>query len=155
MWVSPFFAIGVIGNAFFTVETMQNVTVGETFSVGKIYDYDITFQGVKSREDGVNVVIYTDLLVERNGQPVEILTPEKVFYPNWESPRTEIEILGGPIEDLYIVLAGWGEEGMEATLEVHVNPLMNWLWIGGYILILGTLLVLWPAKRRTDKGLVS
>ncbi|MGI6679249.1 MAG: heme lyase CcmF/NrfE family subunit [Dehalobacterium sp.] len=149
------FAIGVIGNAFFTVETMQNVTVGETFSVGKIYDYDITFQGVKSREDGVNVVIYTDLLVERNGQPVEILTPEKVFYPNWESPRTEIEILGGPIEDLYIVLAGWGEEGMEATLEVHVNPLMNWLWIGGYILILGTLLVLWPAKRRTDKGLVS
>ncbi|MEN3003954.1 heme lyase CcmF/NrfE family subunit [Dehalobacterium formicoaceticum] len=148
------FALGVIGNAFYTVETIETVSVGETFSVGKVNDYDITFQGVKSREDGANAVIYTDLLVARNGKSVGTLTPEKIFYPGWESPRTEIVILGGPVEDLYIVLAGWGDQGSEATLEVHVNPLMNWLWIGGYVLILGTLLVLLPSKRLPDKRLI-
>lgn len=149
------FTLGVVGDAFYSVETIKTVQIGETISVGKIYDYRITFQGVKSREEGVNGVIYTDLLVERNGKSVGTITPEKIYYPNWESPRTEVVILGGPVEDLYIVLAGWSDQGKQGTFEIHINPLMNWLWIGGYMLVLGAIIVLWPMKKLPGKGLLA
>ncbi|MDW7674720.1 MAG: cytochrome c-type biogenesis CcmF C-terminal domain-containing protein, partial [Bacillota bacterium] len=48
-------------------------------------------------------------------------------------------------EDLYITLAGWDADGTTA-LKVNVNPLIQWIWIGGYVLILGTLFALWPGK---------
>lgn len=147
------FALGAVGDAFYSVETVKTMRAGETFTIGKINDYKITFQGVRGREEGVNGIIYSDLLVEKNGRPAVTVTPEKIYYPNWESPRTEIAILGGPVEDLYIVLAGWGEQGKEGTFEIHINPLMNWLWIGGYVLMLGSILVLWPGKGLLGKGL--
>ncbi|HHT62266.1 MAG: heme lyase CcmF/NrfE family subunit [Bacillota bacterium] len=143
-------AFGVVGDAFYSVETVKTIEAGETISLSNIYDYRITFQGVKGREEGSNAVIYTDLLVERNGRSPVTLTPEKIYYPNWESPRTEVVILGGPVEDLYIVLAGWSNKGQQGIFEININPLMNWLWIGGYILVLGTMLVLWPVKKRPD-----
>jgi len=149
------FTMGVVGDAFYSVETVKTMETGETISLGKINDYRITFQGVKGREEGVNGIIYTDLLVERNGKPVGTITPEKIYYPNWESPRTEVVILGGPVEDLYIVLAGWSNQGKQGTFEIHINPLMNWLWIGGYILVLGSILLLWPVKKQPDKGLLA
>ncbi|MGI6684090.1 MAG: heme lyase CcmF/NrfE family subunit [Bacillota bacterium] len=151
------FTLGVVGDAFYSVEMIKTMEVGETISVSNINDYQITFQGVKGREEGVNGVIYSDLLVEKNGKSMGTITPEKIYYPNWESPRTEVVILGGPVEDLYIVLAGWSNKGQQGTFEIHINPLMNWLWIGGYVLVIGTMLVLWPGKRQVarqvDEGL--
>ncbi|MCL6522862.1 MAG: hypothetical protein K6U79_10915, partial [Firmicutes bacterium] len=45
--------------------------------------------------------------------------------------------------DLYVVLAGWDGSG-RAGLEIYVNPLVDWLWLGGLLLILGTAFSLWP-----------
>src|SRR5450756_3167176 len=46
-------------------------------------------------------------------------------------------------EDVYVLLAGW--EGDNATFKVYVNPLVNWVWLGGILLTLGTLFAAWPA----------
>lgn len=145
------FTLGVIGNAFYSIETIQTMEKGQTISLSNINEYRITFQGVEGREEGANSIIYSDLLVERNGKPTTV-TPEKIYYPNWESPRTEIVILGGPVEDLYIVLAGWSDMGKKGTFQIHINPLMNWLWIGGYVLVLGALMILWPEKKHLARG---
>jgi cytochrome c biogenesis factor len=32
-----------------------------------------------------------------------------------------------------------------ATFKVLVNPLVPWIWLGGFIMALGTLVALWPA----------
>ncbi|NMA14869.1 MAG: hypothetical protein GX930_06495, partial [Clostridia bacterium] len=60
--------------------------------------------------------------------------------------RSEVAIAGGLVEDLYIILAGWDDGGKQGTFEIHVNPLMNWLWIGGYVLVLGTVLAILPGR---------
>jgi cytochrome c-type biogenesis protein CcmF len=31
-------------------------------------------------------------------------------------------------------------------LKIYLNPLVNWLWFGGIIFILGTLVAAWPEK---------
>lgn len=145
-------ALGVAGESFYSVETIKAVNVGEEIKIGRINDYRLTFNGVKAEMSGNNEVVYADLQVTQNGRPAGIIRPEKIYYPNWENPRTQVVIKGSLTEDLYVMLAGWSNKGMEGTFEVHVNPLINWLWIGGYFLLLGTVFALWPYREKTVKS---
>jgi len=52
-----------------------------------------------------------------------------------------------PLEDLYIILAGFDSKAGTATLKVIINPLIVWLWIGFAILIVGTLIAVFPDPR--------
>jgi len=47
--------------------------------------------------------------------------------------------------DLYVVLASWDGDGPTAqvSLAIFVNPLVTWIWTGGALLRLGTVLTLW------------
>ena len=38
--------------------------------------------------------------------------------------------------------------GVRAAIGVFVKPLILWLWIGGGLMALGTLLAAWPGRRR-------
>ena len=33
-----------------------------------------------------------------------------------------------------------------ATFKIYHNPLVNWLWIGGIVLLFGTLVAAWPDR---------
>ncbi len=47
-------------------------------------------------------------------------------------------------DDLYVILAGWEGTGETATFKAYINPLVNWLWIGGAVFIIGTVIAVWP-----------
>jgi cytochrome c-type biogenesis protein CcmF len=51
--------------------------------------------------------------------------------------------------DFYVLLVGWDDSGTSATFKVYVNPLINWVWVGGIVMILGTVIATWnnPARR--------
>jgi cytochrome c-type biogenesis protein CcmF len=49
-------------------------------------------------------------------------------------------------EDLYVVLSGQDQDTGKAVIEVFVNPLVMWVWIGGVVMVLGTLLALVPSR---------
>src|SRR2546428_6429507 len=53
-------------------------------------------------------------------------------------------------EDLYLVLGSYDPPSGLVTLQAFVNPLVSWLWIGGFIMAGGTLVTMWPsaAERR-------
>jgi len=53
-------------------------------------------------------------------------------------------------EDLYVVLGNYDAPSGLATLQVFINPLLSWLWIGGLTLVLGTCITMAPnpAERR-------
>jgi cytochrome c-type biogenesis protein CcmF len=48
-----------------------------------------------------------------------------------------------------VLLIGWDNSGTSATFKVYINPLINWVWIGGIVMILGTMIAAWsnPARR--------
>ena len=50
------------------------------------------------------------------------------------------------LEDVYVILAGW-EPSRIATFKVFVNPLIAWVWLGGLVMVLGTLVAIWPERR--------
>ena len=47
-------------------------------------------------------------------------------------------------EDLYINYAA--RTGTKATIQAYVFPLVDWIWIGVLVLIMGTLVALVPSK---------
>src|SRR6266567_1416024 len=66
--------------------------------------------------------------------------------PTFE-PSTEVGIKGSFKQDVYVVLAGVrGADGAE--IRVTFNPLVRWVWLGGALMALGGLVVMWPAADR-------
>ena len=140
--------IGIIGYYSYNQEITKTLRSGETISIGK---YIITFNNLNQRKNGLNNdEVYADLsVITKNGDSFTI-QPSKIFYPTHDSPSTEVAIHGSLQEDLYIILAAWEQDG-RASFKVLINPLMAWLWIGGYMMILGTIFALWPG-RGSDVG---
>ena len=55
----------------------------------------------------------------------------------------------GPTKDVYLTLERGAAPGdTTATIRVFVKPLILWLWIGGAVMALGTLLAAFPGSRR-------
>ena len=73
------------------------------------------------------------------------MTPALRFYPTQQEPIAEVDYWIGFKEDLYLILGSFDREGSWAVVKVMVNPMVSWIWIGGAIMALGTLLGLLPA----------
>jgi cytochrome c-type biogenesis protein CcmF len=67
-------------------------------------------------------------------------------------PTSEVGLHMSPIEDIYVVLNGWDNGGASATFTIYINPLTAWMWVGGIVLVIGTLIAAWPhaTRRRTE-----
>ena len=50
-------------------------------------------------------------------------------------------------EDLYVVYAGHSPETQQPVIHAYLNPLVKWIWLGGAIVVLGTLLALVPNRQ--------
>jgi cytochrome c-type biogenesis protein CcmF len=72
--------------------------------------------------------------------------PEKRFYKASQQPTSYVAIHPTLSEDLYVVLAGMDPDSNKAIMQVFVNPLVMWVWIGGLVTLLGTLLALVPSR---------
>ena len=60
---------------------------------------------------------------------------------------TEVAIRYGLWDDLYVILVGWDQDET-AAFTVLVNRLVTWVWIGGGVLFLGSLIALWPDRSK-------
>jgi cytochrome c-type biogenesis protein CcmF len=139
-------AIGIIGDAFFKQETQGTISAGESLSVG---GYQLKFQELRGYpgSDGRDVVEAVTSL-SQNGKVIDELNPRRDFFVTQKQPVTVPGVYSTPGVDLYVLLVGWDDTGTSATFKIYVNSLINWLWIGGIVMILGTIIATWssPAK---------
>ena len=69
------------------------------------------------------------------------------------NPITEVGIRSSAKLDTYVVLAGYIRDKDVAEMRVTFNPLVVWVWIGGFLMMIGGLVVMWPqAERRKPQG---
>src|SRR5690606_35733683 len=69
-----------------------------------------------------------------------------IFHASREMPTSEIDIRSTPLEDLYVALVTFNPSGDVAAFKVFVGPFTWWFWFGGVVLVLGTLICLWPTR---------
>ncbi len=139
--------VGVTGSAF---DTDAEVVLASHESA-KIGRYEITYHGAQTFADEHKQVLRTHLTLKRDGKEVGDLFPQRHFYLVQEQPTTEVAVKSFLKEDFYVVLNGIDSETDKATFEVHVKPLVIWVWIGGYVLAIGTILGLLPNKQEQQR----
>lgn len=135
--------IGIAGSTFYKTDVQTNVKKGETIT---LRNYTVRYDGLKEVQRENHRAVIANISVTENGQPVGMLFPEKQFYPQQDQPSTEMAVRSTLTEDLYLILAGWEQDG-SASLKVIINPLIIWLWIGWIVLVGGSLIALWPDPR--------
>ncbi|MFQ6122001.1 MAG: heme lyase CcmF/NrfE family subunit [Dehalococcoidales bacterium] len=137
-------AIGVIGSSGYEVEKEAALKPGESMT---IKNYTLTYENIDQYETQSKLVATATLSVHNQGEFIGKLIPEKYFHRSYEQPVTEVAIRTTLSEDLYVILVSWDEDGT-AAFKVLVNPLVNWIWIGGGVFVLGGLIAFWPERRK-------
>jgi cytochrome c-type biogenesis protein CcmF len=135
---------GIVASAFFKTEVKHSVKSGDSFQVGP---YDLEYLGIETSETPHLESIRARVEVRKNGQPIAMMEPAKLFYKRLQQPATAVAIRSTPASDLYVVLAGIDDQSGLATFQVFLTPLVFWLWAGGLIMALGTVIVMWPNVR--------
>src|SRR5262249_16385878 len=87
--------------------------------------------------------------VFENNKKVAVFHPERRFYegPEGQQPTTEVALWERAKEDGSLVFAVSSQDGKRAVFQVYPNPLTVWVWVGGWVLVLGTLIALLPNKK--------
>ena len=138
-------AIGIVGSSFYNTEQDATLVTGESMNIGR---YTLTYDDFDLYQTQSKEVVSATLSVQKDGKLLGVVTPEKYFHQSYEQPVTEVAIRGNLAEDLYVILVGWDAQGL-TTFKVLINPVVNWIWIGGFVLILGGLISFWPEKPRS------
>ena len=151
--------VGFAGLAF-RKEFDLTLRPGETFAAKDAWgrEWRFTSLGLSRYEQLNRQVVALNLQVTRDGRPVENIVTEKRQHVdsqgnNTFEPSTEVGIQYDAKGDTYVVLAGVSP-GERAEVRITFNPLVVWVWLGGGIMALGGLIVMWPPalRRRTQSG---
>jgi cytochrome c-type biogenesis protein CcmF len=147
-------ALGFIGDAYFKVETQGTVPVGETISIS---DYQLRFDGLRRYpgSDGRDVYEAQTTLFE-DGQFIRSIQPRRDYFIVQEQPVSVPGVYATPGKDVYILLIGWDviDEVQNATFKIYINPLINWVWIGGFIMMIGTIIAAWNGPKQREASYV-
>jgi cytochrome c-type biogenesis protein CcmF len=140
-------ALGIIGIELFQTETQATIPQGGQITLGQ-YTVQFNSLAVFDTADGRNVARAV-VSVYKDGRYVGELHPRRDYYYESQQPMTIAGVRSNMEDDLYVILVDWQPLSTSgATFKVYHNPLVNWLWLGGFVFILGTLVAAWPDKER-------
>ncbi len=138
-------ALGVTGSQAWSVQTETTLRRGEHTDLA---GYRVRFDGLAASEESNHFKVTGSFTVANGRGAGTVLQPAKKFYPQEQSPIAYVDYRLGLREDVYLVLGDFARDGSQATVRLQVNRLVSWIWIGGLILTLGTVLALVPERRR-------
>ncbi len=133
--------VGITGSSAFQQEQTAVLDQGESI---KIADFSLQYQGLVDQSTEHAQIVAAKLHVDKAGETVDTMFPAKQIHRNQE-PVSEVDIRQTLKEDLYLILAGWDDQ-QRATVKALVVPLVAWIWIGGTVMIVGTLIAVGPDR---------
>ena len=165
------FVVIVMGfaGAAYNVDTRHHVVPGDVVEVTSPlgHTYQLTYEGLSvSLGNGQRNLLWQMIAavsVRADGRPAGVLNTEKRMYVTADQMMTEVGIRSTPMEDLYLILsavdnpqaalnADQNAQGID--LQVLIKPLVGWIWFGTLLLVLGTVIALWPSADRRNLGVL-
>ena len=143
--------VGVTGVKSFEVERDVRMGLGDEVTIAP---YTFRLVDMKNVQGPNYRAVRAEVHVLRNGQPLEVLSPEKRNYFSTAMPMTEAAIDSGFMRDLYVSLGDRLEgERPEWSMRVYYKPFVPWLWMGVLLMVFGGVAA--ALDRRYRKSRVS
>ncbi len=137
-------AIGIAGGAYGATK-VQHLRPGETMA---IRGYKLTYLGAVVRNGPNDVEERARLAVARGGDRLGVLMAGKNSYPAEGQVSNEVAIHSDWLraQDLFVIGDQFNKDG-SVVLKVLVNPLVDLVWLAGFVFLLGSLIAMWPDPR--------
>ena len=130
--------IGVIASTAFQTETQHTLARGEMI---RVQDYALRFDDfIRAQAVDGRMMRIAAVTVFRDGEAIAGLRPRIDDYP-----QMPMKIAGAhsTLENDFYVLLMSGDRD-RATFRIYINPLVNLVWWGGLLLVIGTLIAAHP-----------
>lgn len=139
-------ALGIIGVGFFQQETQGSVPLDGSLKLG---NYVISYQSIAqfTAPDNRQVTRAVVDITDARGNVLGELHPRIDYYPDAQQNMTIPGERATLRDDLYVLLVDWQPAGVNgATFKIFVNPLINWLWIGALVFLVGIIVTVLPER---------
>jgi cytochrome c-type biogenesis protein CcmF len=149
--------LGIAGSGGYGQEQQFSMLPGQQETLAK---YSLVYEQLR-QEEGPNFTAYVaDVFVYEQDKLISKLAPAKAVYSASNQSVSEVDIrrtLGG---DLYTALTEMDLNSQRINLRVLVKPLINWIWIGSGLMVVGAVMALMsmlarnpaPSQNEESKG---
>ncbi len=146
--------LAIVGNGFYQSETSVTLARGDQVTLA---GYTLTYLDLEQERASNHQQFTTSLaLQDHTGRELGIIKAQRnVYDKNLDMNTSEVGLYVRPSEDIYVLINGWEQGGATATFTIYINPLTVWLWIGGLVLVVGTLICLWPHPIRREQTVTA
>ncbi|HEV8623340.1 MAG TPA: cytochrome c-type biogenesis CcmF C-terminal domain-containing protein, partial [Acidimicrobiia bacterium] len=139
-------AIALAASMGYTKKKEFRLAEGERVT---LQSHSFTYLGLKEHQTGQKTTLQARVKVERGGRELGVYAPALSIFPNAPGGAAigTPSVRTGVLRDVYLTLVTSPDESGRITLGVQLSPMVVWLWIGGGIIICGTAVAVWPARR--------
>jgi cytochrome c-type biogenesis protein CcmF len=137
--------IGAAGIGGFGSTTEARLAAGESLRAD---DYQLTYTGSGERRGANAVEARASFDVSRGGSELGTISAGKNRYFAEQQVSNEVAIRSDWLrgEDLFVIVQQFNTDGSVAV-KALVNPLVNFIWLGGLVFLLGSVVAMWPDAR--------
>jgi cytochrome c-type biogenesis protein CcmF len=115
------------------LERSAELSRSEALRIGA---YTLTYAAADSYTTEEKQINEVTLEVDRGGERVGVLTPQRNFHLAQRQTQSEVAIRTTPVEDLYAVVTSFDPD-RSVVVRAFVNPLTWWIWAGAAVMVAG------------------
>jgi cytochrome c-type biogenesis protein CcmF len=141
--------VGITGSSAYKYEKEAVLEKGQSVEVK---NYRVTYRSMEfMRKENVEVSAAVLMVQKKGAEPFEMRPEKRFYYSAPDQPTTEVAINKTLKEDFYTILAAYESGGKKATFKFFINPLVSWIWAGGLVLTIGTIIAMLPDKKEKHR----
>jgi cytochrome c-type biogenesis protein CcmF len=137
--------IGIAGSGGYALEERAALRPGDKTNIA---EYELTYEDLNVEHGRNFTAVAAKISVHKGQELIAQLKPAKAFYSASKKNVSEIDIRRTLAGDLYLALTEVDNTQKLINLRIMIKPLINWIWIGSFVMVLGTLAVLFSSLKR-------
>jgi cytochrome c-type biogenesis protein CcmF len=138
-------AVGIAGSSAFDSVREAKLKPGQSMRIG---DYTLGYRSLDQHQGPNAMEVRANIDVHRGGSDLGVLRAGKNAYAVEQQVSNEVGIRTDwlRLEDLFVIADQINPNGV-VYFRVFVKPLVNLIWIAGFVFVLGSAIALWPDAR--------
>ena len=138
-------ALGVAASSTFKTEQEATLKPGESVTVA---GHTLRFKAAWGRQERQREVIGATMEWMDGDRVRAVIEPRMNYYPTSQQPVPTPDVRSTLRGDIYLSLMAFKQDGSNVTVKVIWEPLVPWIWFGGYVVVLGAIVGAWPTRER-------
>ncbi len=142
-------SVGIASSEAYKTDRSATLLPGQSVVVG---DHEFTYLELKADQNDRRQRIFAEVQIDGG----DVYTPAQTRYLRSGMVVPTPSVRPGFTEDLFLVLDQSPDDPTgPIRLRVIIRPMISWLWAGGALMGIGSILAIFPGKRRRGTEAVS